>query len=606
MTYKFLSFLLMTLLVLGVFASGEFFPNLGYIAARKPVGSVNNHSIFPGSFNGNPVLTPKWSFGILWGSYHDQSQVLSDMNMLRAGHYGGDMYWIDSSWLSSSYKGTPARYICFQFDPAQFPDPAGMISTLRKSHFWFGVWEWPLIDQGCQFFSYGASNHMFIDDASGNAVNGGGWHGNAFTGAFDYTNPAAVTWWQSLNQPLATMGLSFYKLDTGGLYPKGGVTDDGKNSQDEYKTLYRKTAYDFGAMTNGGRGFVLTHTQGSTGADQYPGMWTGDSTASFAGMAAEMQIASGLNNRTHSPFYCGDTGGYNNTPTSELYVRWLEYTTFTPCQEFFGAKTSSIGSRFPWQFDDQAQQIALEYSRLRYRLLPFRYSLAQQQYNVQPLRYTVNWIGSTQLVTGVGESQILVQPVTTAGATSVSVTPPAGAEWIDYWTGAIYSGGTAHIVPAPIDQIPMLVRAGSIIPMGPVMEWVDQLPADPMTLDIYPSGSTNFMLYEDDGVTTQYTAGKFSTTRFTSDNSSGHEAVTISAASGRYRGQLLARTYVLEIHQQAAVPASVTRDGAAVTRVSSMAAFDAASEAWFLAAKAQVVWVKFRIPTSSATSISLN
>jgi hypothetical protein len=558
------------------------------------------------NFNGNPVLTPKWSFGVLWGSYHNQSQVLSDMNMLRSGHYGGDLYWIDSSWLSSSYTGTPARYICFAFDPGQFPDPATMIGTLRNNHFWFGVWEWPWMDQGCSFFGHGSSNHLFIDDSGGAVVNAGGWHGNKFTGAFDYTNPATVTWWRSLNQPLANMGLSFYKLDTGGGYPSAGVTDDGKNSQDEYKFLYRKTAYDFGAITNGGRGFVLTHTQGATHSDQAPGMWTGDTSASFSGLVAEMKTASGLNSTSKSPFYCGDTGGYNNTPTSELYIRWLEYTSFTPCQEYFGAKTTSTGARFPWMFSTQAQQIALQYSQLRYSLLPFRYSLAQQQYHVLPLQYTVHWIGSTQLVNGVGDTQVLIQPVTTAGATSASVTPPSGANWIDYWTGAVYPGGSASTVPAPINHIPTLVRAGSIIPMGPVMEWVDQVPPDPMTLDIYPSGSTSFTLYEDDGVTTQYAAGAFSTTQFASNNTSGHETVTIGAASGSFTGMLAARSYVLKINQQGSSPASVTRDGATVTQVSSRAAFDAASEAWFFDSTVHIVWVKFRISTTTATSVSLN
>lgn len=558
------------------------------------------------TFNGNPRLTPKWSFGILWGSYHNQSTVLSDMNMLRSGHYGGDMYWIDSSWLSSSYTGTPQRYICFAFDPGQFPDPATMISTLRNNHFWFGVWEWPWMDQGCQFFSHGSSNHFFVDDTSGNVVNAGGWHGNKFTGAFDYTNSGTVSWWRSLNQPLADMGLSFYKLDTGGGYPSAGVLDDGNNSQDHYKTLYRKTAYDFGAIVNGGRGFVLTHTQSSSHADQYPGMWTGDTTASFSGLVSEMGKAAGLNNTSHTPFYCGDTGGYNQTPTSELYIRWLEYTTFTPCQEYFGAKTTSTGARFPWMFSTQAQQIALQYSQLRYRLLPFRYSNAIRQYEVLPLQYGSHWNGSTQLVNGIGDSQILVQPVTTAGATSASVTPPSGANWIDFWTGAVYSGGSAHTVPAPINHIPMLVRAGSIIPMGPVMEWVDQVPPDPLTLDIYPAGSTSYTLYEDDGVTTQYAAGAFSTTRFTSDITSGHEVVTVGAASGSFTGMLTARSYVLKINQQTSSPGSVSRDGSTVTQVSSRAAFDAASEAWFFDSTAHIVWVKFHISTSTATTVALN
>jgi alpha-glucosidase (family GH31 glycosyl hydrolase) len=580
-----------------------FFLAMGLVWAQG-VQSVASNGDAPVP-NGNPVLLPKWAHGILWGSYHNQSQVLDDMNMLRTGHFGGDLYWIDSSWLSSSYSGTPQNYICFQFADDEFPDPATMIQTLRQNNFRFGVWEWPWIDQGCALFDYGVSNGLFIVNSSGNVVNAGGWHGNTFTGAFDYTNPDTVTWWQQLNQPLVDMGLSFFKLDTGGGYPSGGVTFDGSNSQDRYKTLYRKTAYDMSAIANRGRGFILTHTQASTGADQTPGMWTGDSTASFSGLRAEMQIASGLNDSRHTAFWCGDTGGYNNTPSSELYIRWLEYTTFTPCQEYFGSKTNSIGSRFPWQFGDQAAQIALQYSQLRYRLLPFAYSNAQIQYHEQPVQYAVHWIGSTQLINGNNDSQILVQPVTSAGATSASVNLPAGADWIHYWTRTVYPGGTSATVDTPIDQEPIFIKAGSIIPMGPVMEWVDQLPADPLTLDIYPAGSSRYTLYEDDGVSTAYMDGAFSTTTFTSDNTSGYEVVGVSAANGSYDGMLTSRGYVLKINQQPVAPEAVNRDGNLMTQFLSQADFDAASEGWFFDDSAQIVWVKFSISTSVDTSVAL-
>jgi alpha-glucosidase (family GH31 glycosyl hydrolase) len=552
---------------------------------------------------GTPVLPPKWAFGVLYGSYHNQAQVLDDMSRLRAS-YSGDLYWIDSSWLSGSYTGTPERYICYQFDPGQFPDAAGMIATLRQNHFHFGVWEWPWIDQGCQFFGHGDTNHLFVENTSHNPVDAGGWHGNTFTGAFDYTNPATVSWWRTLNQPLVDMGLSFFKLDTGGGYPSAGVLHDGSNSQDKYKTLYRKTGYDVSATANGGRGFVLTHRQKSTDADQYPGMWTGDTTATFDGLIAEMKRAAALNTPSTTAFWCGDTGGYNKTPTDELYIRWLEYTTWTPCQEFFGAKTTSTGARFPWMFSTQAQGIFKTHTQLRYRLLPFRYSNAQIAFHNKPVQYPVRWIGQTQIVNGAGDSQILVQPITAAGATNASVKLPAGS-WIDYWTGTVYAGNATHTVPAPIDRVPTLVKAGSIIPMGPDLRWVDEKPADPLTLDIYPSGSTSYTLYEDDGVSAAYKTGAVSKTTFSCDASGAAPVVSIGASTGTYDGELAARTYILKINKQAADPGTVMRDGVAVTRFSTRADFDAASEGWFYDAAKDVVWVKFRIATSSATSVAL-
>jgi alpha-glucosidase (family GH31 glycosyl hydrolase) len=556
------------------------------------------------SFNGNPKLPPKWAFGVLFGSYHDQTEVLNDVAQLRA-HYSGDLYWIDSSWLSATYTRQPQNYICFQFDPTQFSDPATMISTIRQNNFYFGVWEWPWVDQGCKYFSYGASNGLFVDNAQGQVVNAGGWHGNKFTGAFDYTNSETVSWWDSLNQPLVDMGLSFFKLDTGGGYPPAGVLDDGDNHQGHYRDLYHSTAWEVSATANGGRGFILTHTQSSPHNDQTPGMWTGDSTASWSGLQAEMQIASHLNTSSTAAYWCGDTGGYHHDPTDELYIRWLEYTTFTPCQEFFGSKTDSKKTRFPWDFGTQAQKIFTSYTQLRYRLLPFRYSNAQIAYHKKPVSYPVRWIGSTQIVNGSGSSEILVQPITAPGTTKVAVRLPAGSNWIHYWTNKVYKGGSDPVVPTPIDKEPVFIKAGSIIPMGPVQQWVDEVPPTPLTLHIYPAGRTSYTLYEDDGVTDQYAAGQFSKTQYTSDDTGGHETLAIAAAVGSYQGQLTSRDYILKINLQKTRPADVTRDGSKETEYFTWAEFQAAKEGWYYDAAAKVVWVKFTLATSTATEVAL-
>jgi alpha-glucosidase (family GH31 glycosyl hydrolase) len=567
--------------------------------------------------NGNPVLPPKWAFGVLYGSYFDQAPVpgspgdiLAAMTRLRA-EYGGDLMWIDSSWLSSTYSGnTGARYICFQFDPNTFPDPAAMIATMHANHFHFGVWEWPWVDQDCPLFAYGAANHLFVESA-GAVVNAGGWHGNTFTGAFDYRKPAAVAWWTENNQPLIDWGLDFMKLDTSGDPPDG-------IDADQYRARYHQAAYeataawsastDSSAILNGGRGFILAHTNTSTANDQTPGMWTGDSVASWDGLRAEMQLAAALNTKNSAAYWAGDTGGYVDTPTDELYIRWLEYTAFTPLQEFFGAKDRSTGNRFPWNFSADAQRIFQQYTQLRYRLLPFRYSNALAAYVEQPVKYPVQWIGDTQLVVGGGASALLIQPVTVAGATTASVALPAGARWIHTWSGGVFDGGQTVTVPAPLDQEPIFVRAGSIIPMGPPERWVDETPADPLTLDIYPAGSTSYTLYEDDGISQGYMGGAYAATVFTSDDSGGAPVIGIAAqATKRYpfAGQLCSRTYVLKINGQAAPPAAVSRDDRPVPAVDSQAAFDAAAEAWWHDPGAGIVWVKLTLSSLAATEVAL-
>src|SRR5262249_22415202 len=160
------------------------------------------------------------------------------------------------------------------------------------------------------------------------------------------------------------------------------------------------------------------------------------------------------------------------------------------------------------------------------RLLPFRYSNAQIAYHESPVKYPVRFVSgrTDEIIVGNGPSEMLVAPVITQGATSRQVQLPSGANWINYWTGAVSGGGTTPTVSAPLDKLPIFVKAVSIIPMGPSMEFVDQRPADPLTLDVYPSGATSYTLYEDDGKTNAYIGGAFSKTRFTCDDTSGRVA----------------------------------------------------------------------------------
>ncbi|HZP60714.1 MAG TPA: TIM-barrel domain-containing protein, partial [Opitutaceae bacterium] len=584
-----------------------------------------------GTPNGNPILPPKWSFGVLYGCYDNQTNVLNDMTKLRAG-YCGDLIWVDSSWLSSNYNGPAANYIDFKFDSSQFSDPAGMISTLHSNHFHFGTWEWPWIGEANQYYNTGASNHYFIETSSGSIARPSGvWHGlsNSTTGQFDLSTTTTANWWKSLNAPLFTMGFDFLKMDTTVGIPSGGVLKNGSTSSTDWKGFYHRRAWEITSTANlaQGRGFLLAHSDAgaATNNDQYPGLWTGDSSASFSSMVSkDMGGGFKCNTKTSGAYWCGDTGGYNNNSNDELYQRWLQYGCFTPLTEFFGAKgtTGSNGQlgRFPWCFGSTAQATFSHYTQLRYQLLPFRYSNAQACYHVTggSVQYPVWWPNNKQIINGHGSSQILVQPVTTSGATSASVTFPSGSNWIDYDDGTIYAGGTTSTISAPVTRVPMFVSAGAIIPMainydsnGNALrqDYVDEpgFLADRLTLDIYPAGSTSYTFYEDDGLSDLYiTSNEFSTTLFSSNNTSGHEVVTIGAASGSFVGQFANRTYYLKINQQNSAPTGVTRDGNAVNSVSSKSALVGSSEAWYYDSTANVVWVKFTTPTGGSTSVALH
>jgi alpha-D-xyloside xylohydrolase len=203
----------------------------------------------------NPVLPPKWAFGVLYACYWDQEKVLDAAKRLRRD-YCGDLLWIDSSWLWRDYNKAD-RYICFRFDEGQFSDPKAMVKSLRNDHFHFGVWEWPYVDVSiADIYQYGESNRFFITDQAGGkgkVVNGGGWHGVTFTGQIDFTNPKAVEWWKSLNQPLLDMGVDFFKIDTYSTVAKGGVTFDGSGSEN-LRRLSHKSYFEMTVKASGGRG----------------------------------------------------------------------------------------------------------------------------------------------------------------------------------------------------------------------------------------------------------------------------------------------------------------------------------------------------------------
>jgi alpha-glucosidase (family GH31 glycosyl hydrolase) len=555
----------------------------------------------------SPVLPPKWAFGVLFASYRNQADVLDAMQRLRK-EYCGDLMWLDSSWLWGAYDRAD-RYICFEFDTNQFPDAKGMISTLRANHFHFGVWEWPYIDQSItNLFAQGESNHYFITDhrgGLGKIVNGGGWHGVKFTGQLDFTNPKAVAWWKQLNQPLLDMGVDFFKIDTYSTVAKGGVTFDGIGSEN-LRRLYHQTYFEMTEKASGGRGFILAHRTPTPGNDQYPGMWTGDTTTSWAGFEEDMKRAAAMNTPQTAAFWTSDTGGYNrDIPNQdELYIRWLQYGTFLPITEFFSAKQTK--GRFPWLFNEDAQRNFKFYTMLRYRLLPFRYSNAQIAYHEKPVKYPVRFATGTtdEIIVGNGDSELLVAPVHMQESRQRQVKFPVGGKWIDYWSGKVYDGGTASLVPAPLDQVPLFVKAGSIIPMGPEIHYVDEKPADPLTLDIYPAVKSSYTLYEDDGMSNEYKDGKFARTPFACSMLGADLVVDIGATEGDYKGKLAKRTYILKINRKASAMTRVQRNGAPLAKVTSREALNAAEQGW--SDGGATVWVKFSTTTASPAKIVLN
>ena len=248
-------------------------------------------------------------------------------------------------------------------------------------------------------------------------------------------------------------------------------------------------------------------------------MWSGDIYSTFPVLAR--QIPAGLNFALSGiPYWTTDIGGYGwpsfrdtRDPTyQELYARWYEYGVFCPIFRTHGHRLNDTNEVFSY---GPVTPILIRYDKLRYRLLPYIYSLAwritNEDYTIQrPL--TMDW-RSDPKVASIGDQfmfgpAILVNPVSEEGATSRSLYMPASTAWYDFWSGEKCDGGRRITAEAPLDRIPLYVRAGSMLPLGPEVEYAGERTGQPIEVRVYRGENGDFALYDDRGDTYAYEKGE--------------------------------------------------------------------------------------------------
>jgi alpha-D-xyloside xylohydrolase len=315
------------------------------------------------------------------------------------------------------------------------------------------------------------------------------------------------------------------------------------------------------AATSDQRVMILTRN-GFAGLQRYgAATWSGDITSSWT--ALRKQIPAGLGfSLSGVPYWTMDAGGFAvpprfaaDSPTAadlaewrELNTRWFEFATFLPLLRVHG----QAPLREMWQFggdNSPTLQAELKFDRLRYRMLPYVYSLAGSvtQDGGTMLRPLVMDFPADATAREVSDQfmfgpELLVSPVTSYQATMRSVYLPAGT-WYDFWTGTSVSGGTSVMASTPLDSIPVHVRAGSILPLGPELQYTGEKPADPTTLMVYAGANGSFTLYEDDGQSYNYEKGELSRIPITWDDTG--KTLTIGARSGSFPAMLKSRTFQL-------------------------------------------------------------
>jgi alpha-D-xyloside xylohydrolase len=524
---------------------------------------------------GRATLLPRWAFG-LWQSrqrYETSQQSLDVVDEYRRRGLPFDnivqdwMYWPKNAWGSH------------RFDPERFPDPDLWIKELheRHAHVMISVWG--------KFYSgdYAGNENFKAMQAGGflyqPALTEGirDWVGYNFT-YYDAFNPAARSlFWSQVNSALFRRGIDAWWMDA----TEPEVAQPSPMTLEKQEHFMDRTALGPASRVlnayplENSRGvyegqraaapdqrvFILTRS-GFAGIQRYATVtWSGDVTSTFT--ALRKQIAAGLGYSVSGvPFWTSDSGGYtmqarfaaeNQKPEDaeewrELNARWFEFATFCPLTRIHG----ELRFREPWTFGGDshpAYKAVVKFDRLRYRLLPYVYSVAgavtqDGDTMMRPLVMDFPEDATARVLPdeymfGPG---LLVSPVTTYQARSRSVyLPHTAGGWYDFWTGAAEAGGRAVDAPAPVDAIPVYVRAGAILPVGPELQYTGEKPSDPVTLYVYTGSDGTFSLYEDDGESYGYERNEFS--RISLNWNDAARTLTIGRRTGEYPGMRRERTF---------------------------------------------------------------
>ena len=490
----------------------------------------------------------KWAYGF-WqckNKYESQAEILGVAHKYRELRIPVDNIVQDWFWWRT--MGEPV------FNK-NYPDPAGMIEDLHKINFHVMFSFWPYFRPGSGVYDEMDKHGYFID-----RTKAAGFHpvGQALYDAF---NPAARKYyWQLIDKGLFQIGADAWWLDTDEPETEGRETSTLVNNKvaigsgARYANLF--SLMTTAAVYEGQRGaskdkrvFILSRSASAGVQRNAVAAWSGDVESNWLSFAR--QIPAGLNfSLSGIPYWTTDIGGFiignpDDPAYRELFVRWFEYGTFCPIFRLHGTRTTNQNEL--WSYGPEAQSILTRYDRLRYRLMPYIYSLAWKTTSegYTPMRPLAMDFPTDIRALNIGDQfmfgpALLVNPVTEPGATTRHLYLPKGA-WRDFWMGRAAEGGLAIDATAPLERMPIYVRAGSIIPMGPELLYATEKAADPIELRIYTGADGDFLLYEDENDNYNYEKGAYATIAMHWDESK--KTLTLGERNGKFPGMLKSRSF---------------------------------------------------------------
>ena len=514
---------------------------------RSEVGQAIDYYFFYGpdlnrviseyrDLTGQAPLFPRWAYGY-WQCrerYHNQKEIVDTAAEFRTRKMPVDVlvqdwqYWGKYGWNA------------MKFDEDPYPDPKKLLDELHAKDMRMMISVWSRFGEDTDVYKRMKARSLLIP--------GTPW--------MDFFNPEAQkTFWAELDKGLFKDGMDSWWMDASEpefdvLKGKQTFLGSGESVRNAYPLYVTKAIYEGQrATTDRKRVVILTRSAFAGQQRNAAASWSGDINGNW--ITLQRQIAAGLSfSMSGLPYWTTDIGGffrpddqYTSEEYHELLARWLEYGAFCPIFRVHGYKSNAE----PWNYGPEVERIFKKYDGLRYGLLPYIYSAAwgvtqkgETLMRALPLEFAGDPSSrniSDQFLFG---SELMIAPVATEGATQRKLWLPVGSDWVDFWTGERVKGGQTITAQAPLDTIPIYVKAGSIVPFGPSVESAEAK-SDPIDVRIYDGADADFTLYEDEGDNYDYEHGAHSVIAMHWNDK--NQTLSIGDRQGSFPGMLEHRVF---------------------------------------------------------------
>jgi alpha-D-xyloside xylohydrolase len=513
---------------------------------------------------GHAPMYPKWAFGLFQSQdrYKSQAEVLGVKDNYRNNKIPVDVIVQDWFYWEPNVIGSHVMW------PERYPDPKAMVDELHKANIHAMISIWPVFSKGTEPY-----NQMFHSGGMTDIL----WD-NVFTkisdSYYDAHSPQAraLYWKQAYDSLIGRYGWDAWWVDQ--CEPDNGTKlDDRRRSNfaigrgidyfNTYSLMHSEGLYTHWRKDIPNKRAFFLIRQSFAGAQRNAAtLWSSDITCTWR--AFKSQVPQGINACASGiPYWTSDIGGYHfhwqapdwTLPINrELFTRWFQFGTFSPVFRIHGKGERALFSN---NWDAPTKAILMNFDNLRYRLLPYIYSLS---WKITSEGYTIMrslafdfkddpairnipdqyMFGPAFLVNPVTEQMFSLQNSKDIRKIR-KVYLPKSANWYDFWTGKLIPGGQTIEAAAPIETLPLYIKAGSIVPMGPYLQYATEKPADPVELRVYPGVDAEFVLYEDENDTYNYEQGKYAKIAISWNES--EKTLTIKDRQGEFPGMLKERLF---------------------------------------------------------------